>query len=165
MIILKLKIIDENNFILFIIEPKMTPNLKCEKELSDYLKKIFLKIQTKYELDIFGYYNVIIYFNDLYGMVIKLVKEDNEYLNYYSKQIEMKIVIADNHLLLYRINDFDGLNKKIILNSNIYLYKKNLYLELNECDFLTMGNLLEFSEIVFEDVEIIKKYGEKIEIR
>ena len=98
-------------------------------------------------------------------MVIKLVKEDNEYLNYYSKQIEMKIVIADNHLLLYRINDFDGLNKKIILNSNIYLYKKNLYLELNECDFLTMGNLLEFSEIVFEDVEIIKKYGEKIEIR
>ena len=163
---MKLKIIDENNFALFIIDSKMIPNLNCEKELSEYLKNIFSKIKDKYDIEIYGYYDVVIYLNKIYGMIIKLIKEDTEYLNYYSKQIEMKIVIADDNLLLYKINDFDGLDKNIISNSNIYLYDKNLYLELNDnYNFISLGNLLEFADIVFENTEVIKKRGEKIEIR
>ena len=163
---MKLKIIDENNFALFIIDSKMIPNLNCEKELSEYLKNIFSKIKDKYDIEIYGYYDVVIYLNKIYGMIIKLIKEDTEYLNYYSKQIEMKIVIADDNLLLYKINDFDGLDKNIISNSNIYLYDKNLYLELNDnYNFISLGNLLEFADIVFENTEVIKKHGEKIEIR
>lgn len=163
---MKLKIIDENNFALFIIDSKMIPNLNCEKELSEYLKNIFSKIKDKYDIEIYGYYDVVIYLNKIYGMIIKLIKEDTEYLNYYSKQIEMKIVIADDNLLLYKINDFDGLDKNMISNSNIYLYDKNLYLELNDnYNFISLGNLLEFADIVFENTEVIKKHGEKIEIR
>ena len=161
---MKIKIIDENNFILFIIDSKMIPNVNCEKELSEYLKNIFEKIKDRYKFEVCGYYDVIIYINKIYGMIIKLKKEDSEYLDY-NKQIEMKIVIEDNNVILYKINDFDDLDKNILLNSNIYLYDKELYLELTDSlEFILLGQLLEFADIVFENTEFIKKRGEKIEI-
>lgn len=165
MIILKIKIIDENNFILFIIDSKMMPNLNCEKELSAYLKNIFLNIKEKYELDVYGYYNAIIYIDDSYGMIIKLTREDSEYISYYNKQVEMKIIIANKTIILYKINDFEGIDDNIINTSNIYFYDKNLYLQLKEKhNYFDLGKFLEFAEIIYENTEMIIKYGEKIEI-
>lgn len=163
---MKLKIIDENNFILFIIDPKIMPDITKEKELSEYLKKIFQELNKKCDLEIFGYYNVTIYACSTYGIIIKFIKNSDECFSYYSKQIEMKIVINNDNLILYKLADLNGLNDDIVNNSNLYLYDKNLYLELtNKCDFIILGNLIEFADVIFENTRIIKNKGEKIEIR
>ena len=161
---MKLKIIDENNFILFIIDKNIIPKLE-EKELSDYLKEIFLRIKNKYNIEIYGYYDVTIYVDKIYGLIIKLVKEELEYLSYYGKQIEMKIIISNNQVF-YKVSDIYDIPKKILAKCNIYLYNGEIYLELKEeLDFITLGILVENSIVVFENTENIKKKGKILEIR
>ncbi len=160
-----MKIIDEFNYLLFVLDRNKIPNIANETELTEYLKKIFNSLKTRYNFEIYGYYNVKIYLDNYFGMIIKLNKENSEYLTYYSKQIEMKITIADNDLLLYRINDFYGIDQRILQKSNIYLYDKKLYLELTEeKKSIMLGHLLELSELIFENTDKIKKNGQKIEI-
>ena len=158
---MKLKIIDENNFLLFVINKKDIPALD-EQILGDYLKKIFVKIKEKYNINVYGYYNVVIYKDDNYGMIIKLSHEELEYLSYYDRQIEMKIVISDGQVF-YKIDNIYDIDERIITKSDIYLYQNELYLFLNEkIDFILLGSLIENSLVLFEDANLIKEFGEKI---
>ena len=158
---MKLSIIDENNFILFIIDKKVIPLLD-ENEIGEYLKKIFLNIKSKYSIDIYGYYDVVIYKDDNYGMIIKLKRDELEYVSYYDKQIEMKIMISENQVF-YKINDIYDIDSRVLAKSEIYLYKDELYLILTDkISFILLGTLIENSKIVFEETDKIVKNGEKI---
>ena len=161
---MNLKVIDDDNFVLFIIDKKIIPNIDDNK-VATFLKKTFLKIKENFNIDIYGYYDVNIYLDKYYGMIIKLSRTELEYLSYYDKQIEMKIIVSDNQVF-YRVFDIYSLDKRIIKNSDVYLYEDKTYLELKkEINFILLGNLLENSEIVYENTSNIKKNGEKIEIR
>ena len=155
-----LNVIDDNNLLLFIIDKKKIPKFE-EKELSIYLKSFFQNLKKKSSINIYGYYNVIIYQSNYYGMIIKLEKEELEYLSYYDSEIEMKIIASDNQVF-YKIKNIEGINKKILDNSSIYLYNGEMYLNLNkEINFILLGNLLENSELLFEDTDFIKIKGKK----
>ena len=159
---MRLEILDENNFVLFIIDKNNIPILE-ESKISEYLRKIFLKIKDKYHIDIYGYYNVIIFLDDNYGMIIKLNREE-EYLSYYDKQIEMKIIISDDEIL-YKIENIYMIDDALLNKGELYLYKNELYLRITkEINFIELGLLIENSRIIFENTNEIKK-GEKIEIR
>ena len=159
---MRLEILDENNFVLFIIDKNNIPILE-ESKISEYLRKIFLKIKDKYHIDIYGYYNVIIFLDDNYGMIIKLNREE-EYLSYYDKQIEMKIIISDDEIL-YKIENIYMIDDALLNKGELYLYKNELYLRITkEISFIELGLLIENSRIIFENTNEIKK-GEKIEIR
>ena len=162
MIQLKIKLLSENSFLVFVIDK--IPNIKNDQELSDYLKNVFEIIKEKNQFDIYGYYDVLIYKDINYGLIIKLDKEELEYFNCYNKQIEMKIVIAEEPNILYCIDNLKILKK--IPKFKIYLYKDKLYLELmSKINYMLLGELLEYSEIIFENVKEIKNSGEKIEIK
>lgn len=161
---MNLKIIDEDNFVLFLINKEIIFNLN-EDEISEYLKKVFIKIKEKYKIDIYGYYEVTIYTNQYYGMIIKIVREKFDYVSFYDKQIEMKITISDSPIF-YKVKDIYNIDKKVLSVSNIYIYNDIFYLELkSDLNFILLGILYENSDLVFENTEEIKKYGEKIEIR
>jgi len=158
---MKLKIIDENNFILSIIDQKKIPSVD-ETEIGEYLKKVFLDINSKYNIDVYGYYDVTIYKDEFYGMIIKLVREELEYISYYDKQIEMKIILSDDKIL-YKINNLYMIDKRIYDKSEKYLYNNEIYLFLKEkIDFVLLGTLIENSEIIFEGTNEIKANSEKI---
>ena len=59
MIQLKIKLLSENSFLVFVIDK--IPNIKNDQELSDYLKNVFEIIKEKNQFDIYGYYDVLIY--------------------------------------------------------------------------------------------------------
>ncbi len=161
---MNIRIVDENNFVLFIIDKKVIPSLE-ESILSDVLRKIFLKIKEKYNIEIYGNYNVTIYSDNYYGVIIKLEKEELEYLSYYEKQVEMKIIISENQVF-YKLDDIFEIDKRILEKSNVYLYNNELYLELNEeINFILLGNLIENSEITYENTNEIKIEGELIDLR
>lgn len=160
---MNLKVIDENNFIITIIDKKLIPKLD-ENSISNYLKKILLKIKTKYQINIYGYYDVFIYVNEYYGIIIKLIREELEYLSYYDKEIEMKIIVLDNQFF-YEIEDIYKIKQEILDISDIYLYNNQIYLELkSDINFTLYGYLIENSKVIYEDTEKIKKEGNKIEI-
>lgn len=159
---MKIKLLSENSFLVFVTNK--IPNIKNDQELSDYLKNIFKIIKEKTKFDIYGYYEVLIYKDINYGLIIKLDKEELEYFNCYNKQIEMKIAIAEESNILYCIDDLEILKK--IPKFRIYLYKGKLYLELvSKIKYILLGELLEYSEVIFENVKEIKNNGEKIEIK
>lgn len=123
-----------------------------------YFKKILNKIKEKYHIEIAGFYLIDIYIDEIYGAVIEMKKEFDDFYEYDNK-IEMTIFMH-NTKFLYQINDITNfINDKY----PIYKYKNKYYLEITNDRKKEIGKVLEFSEIKYISEDIIK-YGKKIEI-
>ena len=128
-----------------------------DKEATEkYMKRLLTKISNKYDIEIDGYYVVNLYVDMNYGVVIEIIKEELEYLDYFSNQIEINTKVVEGSFL-YNIDNFDdSLLKKFI----IYKIKDKLYLRVKEnISDLEMGKVLERAEIIYgaKANEIIKK--------
>ena len=152
---MKVKLIDENNIIVFLNDKIININSDSRVELEDELRILFKKLSNIYNLEIYWYYNISIYVDDYYGSIINLVKEDIDYIEYDKDQIDMRIIISKK-TFLYKINNIFNLD----IDSKIYKYNNNYYLKLNKkLDNKKMGLLLELSELIIDDVDMILKYG------
>ena len=114
-----MKLIIDNNIVIFL------GNFYIKNiDLKDYtqIEKIIHKILKNHAVEINGYYNIYIYKDKNYGLIIDMQKEDIEYLDYFNNQIEFNIEIIEDSFL-YEVEDIFTLNKKI---KNIFnIYKKN----------------------------------------
>lgn len=131
-------------------------NFDIKKDLESYFKNLFLKLKKYYDINICGYYNIDVYIDNKYGLIMKLTKEEIEYYDYFDNQIDMRITLSNNKFL-YNVNDpfiFDD-----IINYNLYLYKGKYYIDLiGEISDSIMMKLIEFSDVVFDDeVDSIRK--------
>ncbi len=151
MILLKV-IIEDDNIILFLNKYiTLGVDYSDSKVLENHLKKIFIKLNDYYDIKIKGYYDVAIYIDKNYGVVIELIKD--EYDNYFDS-VDMRIM-THNVNLLYKIDDINKYK-----DYKIYLYKDDFYLELNgNINDIEMGILLEHSKIIYKDLDIIKRNG------
>ena len=138
--------------------PNNKINIYNKDSLERITKKIFKKITNKKKLK--PRLILDIYENNMYGTIITL----KHYMSIFNinNEYEVKIHIHTNSIFLYKTEYF-YINK--IKNKNIYYYKNNYYLELkNEIDKKDYLNLLEASEIIYEDYEKIITEGIKINI-
>ena len=121
-------------------------DFKNKDSIESYLKKLFKKLKEKYELIIEGFYNVKIYVDKYYGVIIHLEKEDLDYYDCFKNQVDMRIIVEDINLY-YLVDDIPPINiKKIdIINKN-----NNIYLKIKE-DLTDLEKmiLLENSKIVY----------------
>jgi len=137
-------------------------NIKFDDEniLEEYFRELFRILNKKYNIKLNGYYNVDVYKDNNYGIILEIENEELDYYNYFN-QVDMKINISKFDTFLYEINyDFvDRIKKNIIC----YQYKDKLYLKINNNVDLT--KILEFANIVYgEKVEEILKYSKKVNI-
>lgn len=118
-----------------------------KEDLEKYLKKLFKLLKNKYNLTIEGFYNITVYIDKYYGIILHLEKEEIDYYEYYKNQVDMRLITIDTDFM-YQVDDipFNIINKlKInITDKNIYLIIKE---ELTEIE---MMNLLENSIIVYK---------------
>lgn len=106
------------------------------------VKKIIKKIVKNNNIS--GNYQINIYANDIYGMIIKFNKiKENNY-------IDLKINITIDSIFLYKTND-NYLNA----NNTIYYYKNNYYILPKDNNI----NLLEVEEVLYGNIvkEILSK--------
>lgn len=140
-------------------------NLDSKAELEQYFKDIFLKIHKYYDITLHGYYNIVLYHDQNYGVIIRILKEDLDYYDYFDKEIDMRIMIDKENIFLYEINDLLDLDKKLLRKGILYRYQDKVYLRLFEkIDSYEMGKLLEFTSVIYEDTDSILKYGRKLKI-
>lgn len=143
---MKINIIDDNNIIVF-LNNELINNIELtnEDKLEKYLKKIFIKLKDIYNLKVYGFYDLYIYKDINYGIVIEIVKDDlySDYLT----QIDMRINIK-NSTFLYKIKDID-------YKGIIYKYRNNLYLEPLNKDYYYIGYLLEHAELIYKNTDKI----------
>ena len=103
-------------------------NFENLDELEKYLKDLFKMLDDKYNITIEGFYDIVIYIDNNYGVALSLKREDFEYYNYLKKQVDMNIITKKTKFV-YEIDDinFNFLNKfeTIKFNDKLYLIIKN----------------------------------------
>jgi hypothetical protein len=165
---MKIEVINNNKTIIYINkEYTKDLNLYEKEKLELYFRDLFVKLKDIYEVDIFGYYDIMVYRDINYGGIIILEKEDSEYFSYYGKQIDMCIKIDNNDLFLYQVDDLFVIDKNIMEMVKVYKYKNKLYLRIiDSISTYQMGLLMEQSQLTYGDkVRDIIKYGKVIDYK
>ncbi len=119
--------------------------------LNDYneIEKNLFKILKKHTIELNGYYNVFIYQDKNYGLIIDMQKENLEYLDYFNNQIELNIEIIEDSFL-YEIDDIFTLDKTALNQFTIYQKNYKFYLEVKEkINTIKLGKVLENSKIIY----------------
>lgn len=126
-------------------------------ELQETIKTIIKKLNKKNK--IYGLIYIEIYQDINYGTIIQIEKEKTKYQN---KEVEAKIIIHTETPFLYKLDYFNIKNNN---KEKIYYYKNNFYLELkNKIKKSKYLQLLEVSEVIYEDTYQIINNGLKIKV-
>ncbi len=151
-----------NNLIVFLNEQnKQKFNLNSKIELEKNFKNLFEKINTIYNLNISGSYDIQIYNNE-YGIIFEIKQEEKDYFDYYNT-IDMHIEISKYKDILYKIENY---NKQIEQQCELYLYKGEIYAYPKNNNFQLIGLIIENGEIIYgKECEKIKKLAKKIAIK
>lgn len=149
---------NENTFAFLIPNKSFNINFNQKKDLEKYFQDFFLKLKNTYDFKIKGFYLINIYIDENYGIALEITNEDEDYLEYFSQNIDMNISKPKKNKFLYKINDIFLIDKKILAKFDIYLYNNNYYLCLkNKIKEKELINLLEFVDIIYDSENIIKR--------
>ena len=142
----------DNIYIIKLLNSKI--NVYDPTILEDITKKIVKKINKNYKLN--NCIHLEFYLNDNYGTIIKLKDYKSPFKIDNDKTV--KITIHTESPFLYKIDYFD-IEKNNLQNSKIYYYKNKFYLEINNnINIKHYYNILELSEVIYEDTfDIIDK--------
>ena len=115
--------------------------------MEKYLKNLFKTLKNKYNIIIQGFYNITVYIDKYYGVILNLNKED-DYYDYFKNQVDMHLIIMDTEVL-YQVEDIP---KNLLEKVKIYIKDNNIYLKINkELTNLEMMKLVECSKVVYEN--------------
>ena len=132
-------------------------DFKNKNILNNYIKKLIIKLKNDYYLEFTGYYNIMLYIDNNYGIIIEMKKEELEYLDYFTKGLEININTKEDSFLY----EIANLNKDILNNSAIYTYNEKIYAKISsEINSIQLGKILEnTNEILYGNKKnrIIKK--------
>ncbi len=151
---MKIKYQDNDNFILYLNKFYINKlDLEDKKSVEEYFKNIFLKLKKRFSFNIYGYYNIKVFANNIYGIIIEVNKINNEYFKLYGSKTDMKIAIDTNNLFLYEIEDYFLIDYLSDYINNIYYNDNNhkYYIEINENINKAKYNILiENSNIIYD---------------
>ncbi len=138
-----MKITLKDNLIYIFINKKLiNESLEKEEEIYGFIKDIVLKLKKKRIQDISGLYNVYVYQNSKYGLILELTKEDE--IEFFQDIIDLKVNFIKNSPIYLELEDIfliKNINKKII--------NKKYYVNINDLDEKQFLKLTEFSKIIF----------------
>lgn len=133
-----MKVVVGENIILYL--PNTTIDFENLEQIEDDLRNILKRLKYYYHLDIQGFYEVKVYKNCYYGLILEFKEEDIGYFDYHDGEIDMRLEIMDVDFI-YEIRDILELPREIFEKSTIYLHKNKYYLKPKEQ--LDMSLLLE----------------------
>lgn len=154
-----MKLESKENILIIYLKKQLIDTIDFTKknELEKYFKELFLKLKEYYNIKINGYYNINVYIDEFYGVVLELQKEELDYYDYFDNQVDMHI-LTEEVQFLYLIEDYFIINELNI--SKLYYYKDKYYILPNiNTDY---NYLLENSEVVYKNTKEIIKFGRVI---
>lgn len=127
-----------------------------KESVQKYMKQLLSKLRNKYDLEFDGYYEMTLYLDMNYGVIIEVKKEELEYLDYFSNQIEMNTKVIEGSFL-YEVSNFD---ENFMEKFWVYKLKDKIYLRAKDnISNIEMGIILESAKIIYGDLadKIIRK--------
>lgn len=116
---MKIKIDGDNLFIYV-----NNTELKSKDDIEDYIKDIIYKLRQKQKRKISGFYNVNIYQNDSFGLIIEMIREDE--LDFFPDIIDLKIIIHFDSEVYLAFDDYFLLKNK----KEVYYYDDKYYINV-----------------------------------
>lgn len=161
-----MKLVVDNNITIYLGKFHFKAiNINDTNNIEKQVKKILNTLKKTYNLELNGYYETVLYLDENYGLIIKMQKDDLDYLDYFVTALEINIKVKKTSFL-YKVEDILNLNKNILKKFIIYKYKKNIYLSAKEkLTTADMGIILENSKVIFdEEIKKIKSKSQIIEM-
>ena len=117
---MKLEYYNINEFTIYLNNDYMQKiRFDLEDNKEENFRNLLDRLKDIYNLDLYGYYRVIVYINDNYGIIVELYKEDDEYIKIFGESLDLKILFKPESKILYELNSFRKYN---IGKYNIYFY-------------------------------------------
>lgn len=156
-----MKIIDSDDKTIVFLNNKDTSCFD-KKNIEEYFEELFLNLKNNYNFEVKGYYDIDVYKDLNYGMILEIENDDCEY---YFNQIDMRVNIFKEDYFLYEV-EYEYLNNNILDKFSLYKYKDKLYLKLDEIiDDIKFSKLLEYSNIIYGNKVLeIQKYSKKVKL-
>ena len=86
-----MKIVNDDKLIIYMTNKYLKyKNIDNIDKIEEYFKDIFLILRDNYNILIRGFYNIDVYIDKRYGIILELKKEELDF-DYYEDQIDMKI--------------------------------------------------------------------------
>ena len=121
-------------------------DFSVKEDIEKYLKNLFKILKSKYNVAVEGFYDITVYIDKFYGIILHLEKEKIDYYDYYKNQVDMRLV-TKNIEFMYEVDDIP---KNILDKVKIYTKDNKIFLIIkNELTNLEMMSLLEFSKVVY----------------
>ena len=139
-----MKVLIENDIIILYLY-----NYYFENDDKEYLtkeiKKIFLKLIKYYYIEMNGFYEVNIYENIKYGVILEIILKDK--LLFRSDFIDIKVNLFKNKNMYFKTKDYFILNNY----QNIYYHDNYYYIDIQDIDDIL--KVIEFGELVYKEKE------------
>jgi hypothetical protein len=150
---MKLEYANEYNFYIYLNKYYLADlDISDKTCVEEYFKKMFANLKNNHHLDIYGYYNIRVYTNKHYGVIIDVFKLSNDYFKIPGNKVDMKIMIDSDSLFLYEIDDYFFIDDYKDYIKRIYCKDDKYYLELyDDVDESFYHYLMEHCHIIFND--------------
>ena len=79
-------------------------NLKDKETLLNEIKDILIKIDTRYKLDLNGFYKIKVYPNQKIGVFLNIIKIDD---NEFNQEADFRIIIYQNEPFLFETEEYE----------------------------------------------------------
>ena len=138
---MRLNIIDEDTFYVYFCDNTDVRELSKD-DLSDYIKKIILRLKSTHDITLSGFYEIIIYPNSI-SNIFKFTNIDG----YTRKTIDLRIIISDEENVYLRTDDFDLIKKF----KEIFTDGKFYYIDSEIVDFNKNLQFCELFDIILSN--------------
>lgn len=148
---MKIMINDDVNMIIFLNKKYLGKiDFNNREKLENYFQKLLKTLKDYYNINLQGYYDIDVYLDSIYGVVLELHKENIEYFGYFDDEIEMQLIFHNTHFL-YEIEEPFWIDHHVKSHISIYRYQNKLYLKINDdLSYVLLGKIIEHSKIRYQ---------------
>ena len=124
---MKLEYYNINEFTIYLNNDYMQKiRFDLEDNKEENFRNLLDRLKDIYNLDLYGYYRVIVYINDNYGIIVELYKEDDEYIKIFGESLDLKILFKPESKILDIIK-VDNKNEYLnLLEDSKIIYGKDI---------------------------------------
>ena len=128
-------------------------DLEKKSDIIACIKDIISKIDSRYRLDLNGFYKIKVFPNKKLGVYLDIIKIDD---NDFNDRADFRIVIYQdsNFYLEMDVCDIKNIDEKIYYNNNFYI---------NINDINNIDKYMDYGQIIYGDMaKEIEYYGKKL---
>ena len=100
---MKIVVLDDN-FIIYKLKNNLDIDNLSKEEIERNIKKILIYVKKRYLKSISGFYNVILYSNKKYGLILEVNKESD--LDFFPDLVDIKLKIVSDFDIYLKFDDY-----------------------------------------------------------